>query len=111
MLAKSLLTNSLAVILIFSTLTQQVARKSKQSFLDIPVLREFFCNFSSEMQEMMYENSSCKLTKVDRKVNAININILLKEPVNVICVSFEKFPEAVWAEFFFFGSEIGFKKV
>ncbi|CAG9806905.1 unnamed protein product [Chironomus riparius] len=37
-----------------------------------------------KMQEMMFSNSSCKLTKVDRKINAINIYILLKEPVDMI---------------------------
>ncbi|KAL7024935.1 hypothetical protein ACKWTF_013260 [Chironomus riparius] len=73
-------------LIIFSTLTLQSPRRTKQSMLDVPVINEFFCNFSSEMQEMMYQNSSCKLTKVDRRINAINIYILLKEPVNVICI-------------------------
>ncbi|KAL7024936.1 hypothetical protein ACKWTF_013261 [Chironomus riparius] len=84
MLLKNLLQNCLILVLIFSTLTLQATRKTKKTFLDVPIFKEFFCNFSAEMQEMMFSNSSCKLTKVDRKINAINIYILLKEPVDMI---------------------------
>jgi len=87
MLIKNIFPYCFALILIFSATILQAARKSKTTMLDVPNFKEFFCNFSAEMQEMVYPNSSCKLTKVDRKTNAININILLKEPVNVICVS------------------------
>ena len=90
MLTKNQFQYCLALIIIFSATILQAARKSKTTMLDVPNFKEFYCNFSTEMQEMMYPNSSCALTKVDRKTNAININILLKEPVNVICVSDDK---------------------
>ncbi|KAL7024937.1 hypothetical protein ACKWTF_013262 [Chironomus riparius] len=76
----------LGSVLILSTLTLQAARKSKKTLLDVPIIKEFTCNFSAEMQDLIYENSSCKLTKVDRRINAINIYIMIKEPVDMIWI-------------------------
>lgn len=85
-----LVPHCLALLLIFSTLTLQTTRKSKKTLLDFPVIKEFVCAFSAEMEQMMYPNASCKLTKVDRWINAVNIYIMIKKPVNMIWVRIDE---------------------
>lgn len=77
----------IAMIILDSFQASKSLGKQKQNIQNVPIFKRFSCDFSDELREMMYENSSCTLSKLSRRVSAINMYILLKEPVDIIIVS------------------------
>jgi hypothetical protein len=87
-MAENLLkTLSLFLIILISIQIQILfAGKSKKSYLDVPRFKEFACEFSDEMRQIMYPNATCKLTKIDRRLTAISVEVHFLNPAEHLLV-------------------------
>ena len=75
------------MMLVLIQIENLVAGKSRQSLLDIPRFKKFSCDFSEEMRKLMHQNSSCNLSKIDKRLSAINMYIGFKNPTDHLYVS------------------------
>ena len=64
--------------------------KPKQNLLDIPRVKSLSCNFSDDFKKMIYSNSTCKLVQNDKRMGAMTIYVMFKQPVYSIIVNFQK---------------------
>jgi len=89
MMAENLLKTLYIFLIIFISIQIQIlfAGKSKKNYLDIPRFKEFSCEFSDEMRQMMYSNATCRLTKIDRRLSAISVDVHFLNPAVHLLVS------------------------
>ncbi|KAL7024934.1 hypothetical protein ACKWTF_013259 [Chironomus riparius] len=87
------ISTSILMILVLIQIENLIAGKSKQSLLDFPRFTRFSCEFSDEMRKIMHQNSSCFVSKIDKRLLAINMYIGFKIPTDHIftqCIIFYK---------------------
>jgi len=78
---------TLLIVLVSIQIEILIAGRSKQSLLDIPKFKKFSCEFSEEMLTWMNQNSSCNLTKIDKRLSAINLYVSFKNLTDHLYVS------------------------
>ncbi|KAL7024931.1 hypothetical protein ACKWTF_013256 [Chironomus riparius] len=76
----------LLIFAIFTFIQISNAAKPKQSLLDTPRFKSVSCNYSDDMLKMIYSNSTCKVIQIDKRIGAITLYVLFKQPIHAIIV-------------------------